>query len=360
MKKTLTVNLNGIVYHIDEDAYELLSVYLDNLRQHFSKTPGSHEILMDMESRISEIFNEYLTTAGQVITISHVEQLIARLGKPEELATDTVEETTDKDTRHQTEERVSSGSAQQKRLFRDTVEKMLGGVCAGIAAYLDVAPLWIRIGFILLALFTKLLPMLAIYGVLWVLIPEAHSATDRLKMKGNPINMETIGQTVSDTFHKVSQEIKPQTLFERILQGITTLAVFCVKAILILIGICLLPLAFIVLFIAVVFFLSAAGILISIPTWIASSINYIDWTQIGQHPAYTFSLIFCWILIVGIPVYALVVSLLQVFGSKVRVSSGWKIFLFLLWSVVLIIGTALVCTAPFFIPSGWDGTLIEI
>ena len=85
MKKTLTVNLGGTVFHIDEDAYQLLDKYLANLRIHFRKEEGSEEIMNDFEMRISELFNERVRLGHEVITIEHVEEVIKRMGKPEEL-----------------------------------------------------------------------------------------------------------------------------------------------------------------------------------------------------------------------------------------------------------------------------------
>lgn len=84
MKKTLTVNLGGTVFHIDEDAYRLLDNYLCNLRLHFRKQEGAEEIVNDIENRISELFAEKLSAGSQVITIADVEEVIARMGKPEE------------------------------------------------------------------------------------------------------------------------------------------------------------------------------------------------------------------------------------------------------------------------------------
>ena len=85
MKKTLTVNLGGTVFHIDEDAYQLLDKYLANLRIHFRKEEGSEEIMNDFEMRISELFNERVRLGYEVITIEHVEEVIKRMGMPEEL-----------------------------------------------------------------------------------------------------------------------------------------------------------------------------------------------------------------------------------------------------------------------------------
>ena len=92
MKKTLTVNLGGTVFNIDEDAYELLEKYLSNLRIHFSKEEGAAEIMNDFEQRISELFNDRVRLGYQVITINEVEEVIKRMGKPEEIFEMTEEE----------------------------------------------------------------------------------------------------------------------------------------------------------------------------------------------------------------------------------------------------------------------------
>lgn len=85
MKKTLTINLGGSVFHIDEDAYQLLDKYLSNLRIHFKKEEGSDEIMNDFELRISELFSERIRLGYQVISIDLVEEVIKRMGKPEEI-----------------------------------------------------------------------------------------------------------------------------------------------------------------------------------------------------------------------------------------------------------------------------------
>ena len=116
MKKTLTINLGGTVYHIDEDAYHLLDNYLANLRIHFCREEGAEEIVHDIELRISELFTDRLNEGKQVITIEDVEEIIARMGKPEDLSDE--------------ESGEASGSEKQKgttmrRLFRDPDNKVL-------------------------------------------------------------------------------------------------------------------------------------------------------------------------------------------------------------------------------------------
>ena len=141
MKKTLTINLGGTVYHIDEDAYILLDNYLNNLRYHFRKHEGADEIVHDMEDRIAELFNEYLHEGHQVVTIREVEAVIARMGKPEDLNDGSEEGETDS-------ERAADADPSEtatRRLFRDPDDRILGGVASGWAAYLGWDPTWVRL-----------------------------------------------------------------------------------------------------------------------------------------------------------------------------------------------------------------------
>ena len=181
MKKTYNINLGGIVFHIDEDAYDLLDKYLSNLRIHFSKEEGAEEIVHDMELRISELFSERLGEKKQVITLTDVEEIIAQMGKPEEFAED---DTTQETNEYNKEEKAP------KRLFRDPDNKVIGGVCSGIAAYFGWDVTILRIILIVLALpiFTNgafiIKGIVLFYVIAWIIIPEAKTATEKLSMKG--------------------------------------------------------------------------------------------------------------------------------------------------------------------------------
>ena len=122
MKKTLTINLGGTVYHIDEDAYVLLDNYLNNLRYYFRREEGAEEIVRDIENRIGELFDEYLRNGQQVITVENVEAVIERMGKPEQLDEETPESESSAGTRR--EERP-------RRLFRGPDDRVLGGFRTG-------------------------------------------------------------------------------------------------------------------------------------------------------------------------------------------------------------------------------------
>ncbi len=149
MKKTLTVNLGGTVYHIDEDAYKLLDTYLSNLRIHFRREEGAEEIVHDMELRISELFTDRLNGGKQVITIEDVEEIIAQVGKPEDLGDEAGSgEESSKGTK--TGNTYSQTAKGPRRLFRDSDNKVLGGVASGLAAYFGWDPTWVRIVFLIL------------------------------------------------------------------------------------------------------------------------------------------------------------------------------------------------------------------
>ena len=141
MKKTFNRNLGGIIFHIDENACELLDKYLKNLRNHFSSEEGAEEIMHDMELRISELFSERLSENKQVISMNDVEEVIAQLGNPEEITGDETSE----------EETVEP----KKKVFSfDTDKKLIGGLCAGVADYFGWNVWLIRVLMFLLACYS--------------------------------------------------------------------------------------------------------------------------------------------------------------------------------------------------------------
>ena len=152
MKKTLTVNLGGTVFHIDEDAYQLLDKYLSNLRIHFRKEEGSDEIMDDFEMRISELLNERIRLGYEVITIEQVEEVIKRMGKPEEIFEEE-EKSTDHEDNYRTQQQETHAQTTKKRLMRDPDNRILGGVAGGFAAYMDWDPTAVRIVLFLLMFF---------------------------------------------------------------------------------------------------------------------------------------------------------------------------------------------------------------
>ncbi|RYE28999.1 MAG: PspC domain-containing protein, partial [Sphingobacteriaceae bacterium] len=174
MNKTIIININGIIFHIEEDAYEILKSYMTGIKRHFAASSDSHEITTDIENRIAEMFSEMLKNEGkQVIFTSDVTAVIAQMGTLEDFSTETANDASFS---------TPFSDQTERRLFRDPEDHLVGGVAAGIANYFGVEAMWIRIAFVL-AVFGAGSGLL-IYFILWMIIPRANTRTERMAMKG--------------------------------------------------------------------------------------------------------------------------------------------------------------------------------
>lgn len=202
MQKTFNINLYGQVFHINEDAFQLLSDYLKSLKNLYQKEEGGDEIMADIEARISEIFlKENNNEALRIITINQVERVIQKLGRVEEHYEVSEEESTYKKTY------TDSDQQQNKKLFRDSDHSIVAGVCSGLSQYLGINdPIWIRLLFVI-SIFAGLGSGFLIYIVLWILMPEALTASEKLQMKGQPINLENIEKTIKGGINNVSNTL---------------------------------------------------------------------------------------------------------------------------------------------------------
>lgn len=196
MNKTTSINLGGYFFHIDEDAFRKLSNYFDAVRSSLSPD-GREEIINDIESRISELFTEKLGTTKQVIGLKEVDEIITIMGQPEDYK---IEEETPKND-FQSNYTSSSSS---KKLYRDKENSFLGGVLSGLGHYFGVDPLWLRI--IMVILFFGFGTGLVLYIILWILIPEAVTTSQKLEMKGEPINISNIEKKVKEGFNEISDK----------------------------------------------------------------------------------------------------------------------------------------------------------
>jgi len=203
MKKTININLGNQVFQIDEDAYQLLDNYLNDLKHYFRKEKESGEIIQDIEYRFAELFGEKVRLGHRVITIEIVEKTIARVGKPEELADDDGhgEDGAKPETEKPTTEKIN------RRFYRNPDDKLLGGVASGIAAYLNWDPIWIRL--LLLALVFLKGIIVPIYILLWIIMPLARTAAQKLEMRGKRITVENIGKTVTENFGRGDEIAEP-------------------------------------------------------------------------------------------------------------------------------------------------------
>ena len=323
MKKTLTVNLNNTVYHIDEDAYESLQEYLNLLRNHFSEEEGSDEILDDIEARIAELFKERLKFGMQIITLREVNEIVEIMGHPEDfdrdIADDTIEEQThpenkQSDEKYEPNTETATNESQKKirrRLFRDVENRILGGVSSGIGCYLNIDPVFVRILFIILTFFGG--TGIPIYMLLWICIPEARTAAQKLEMKGEPVTIENIKKTVKEEMDKAKENLngigrKTETFFTRLGDLLIVLIQGVFKAVFLLFGGCLGFILLIILFsIGVSMFSFLLGNFTITTYGMALPPEVMNILTGIEHPkAFLLSLM----IVIGIPFYALLRLLL--------------------------------------------------
>lgn len=194
MKITVSINLGGYSFNIDEDAYAELKRYLKNLELHFAGEDSSAEILSDIEARMSELFRATLTSYKQVITIEDVRHVIAIMGTPEDISDDEGPGAREKFT-----------TPGYHRMYRDPDHRIIGGVCSGMGAYWRIDPLIVRIIFLALILAGGL--GILIYLILYIVLPEARTTAQKIEMKGSPVNIHNIKNSVKKEFDSVRKNM---------------------------------------------------------------------------------------------------------------------------------------------------------
>lgn len=225
MKKTFQVNINGKIYHIDEDAYALLQNYLSQLRDAFPGEEGI-EIVNDIEFRISEHFDQRLAGGAAVIILEDVNKVIGIMGRPDEISGEAGFEPDSEETPRATATGSRPAPAREgsfgevppgftpsengaavpppyhKKLFRDERHKVFGGVIAGLAQYMgwDVTVMRILVVVLVLSLtkFGLFWTLILAYLICWMVIPPARTPRQILEMRGEPVTVDNVGQTVID------------------------------------------------------------------------------------------------------------------------------------------------------------------
>ena len=197
MNKTVNINLAGIFFHIDEDAYAKLQRYLEAIKRSFTDSQGRSEIISDIEARIAELFNERVKHEKQVISTKEVDEVIAIMGQPEDYIVD--------DTIFEDDPVRSTSRRPSRKLFRDTENSYVGGVSAGLGHYFGIDALWIRLIWILLIFGAGTGVLL--YILLWILLPEAVTTSDKLMMTGEPVNITNIEKKIKDGITTVTDSV---------------------------------------------------------------------------------------------------------------------------------------------------------
>ena len=330
MNKTVNINLAGIVFHIDEDAFETLNNYLNALKNHFKNEEGADEILKDIEGRIAELFTERLSSK-EAVSLTDVNKIISIMGDPSQYD-DEIEQEKPQEHQHK-EEDILKGK--RKRIFRDEEERMIGGVSSGLAHYFDINVFWFRIIFLALLFTVGGGPLM--YIILWIAIPSAKTTAEKLEMKGEKVNISNIEKNIKDELDNLEEKVKN---FDKkitseygskaisFVQKITDLFISLFKGVFKFIGSCF-----------GIFCILFGGILI-IPLFLAFSGADI---LLPNHPMfeyvfnnYIFSdILGTWLSIfIGIPIVAVILFGLRLVNNT-KIHMNYKIGIFVLWIISL-------------------------
>jgi phage shock protein PspC (stress-responsive transcriptional regulator) len=208
MKKVVKVSIGNLAFTIEEDGYELLKSYLGELRAHYRVNPNGNEIIEGIEERIAELFLEKSGKEG-VVSTQVVKEVVNILGRPEAIdGEEGYSQYTDSG------ENVH-GSA-PKRFYRDSSNKILGGVCSGLGAYTKIDTTLVRIIFVIMFFGFSAVGfhfgmgsfMILAYIVLWIFIPEARTVEQRCAMHGEKPDLSHIQRRVEDGFNRVGGQVK--------------------------------------------------------------------------------------------------------------------------------------------------------
>ena len=170
MKRIITINLSGRVLQIEEPAYEQLQQYIASLRTYFSKEESREEIINDIEARIAEQFYSFLQKGEPCITETHLQEVIAAMGKPEEIAGEELVDENSSAGSSMGQSKNTVAPESKRDFFRDANNRVLGGVASGIANFIGIDPVIIRVLFVLLSFSSFGIVALG-YILLWILVP---------------------------------------------------------------------------------------------------------------------------------------------------------------------------------------------
>jgi phage shock protein PspC (stress-responsive transcriptional regulator) len=426
MKKNISINISGIIFHIEEDGYENLKRYLDSINKYFSTFEDSSEILADIESRIAEIFLSKLNEEKQIITAEDVSSLVATMGSVSDFKAAEAQETETPETNagptesQNTGKQESTGKAYQsgqynqpKQLMRDQKRKILGGVCSGLGNYFNIDALWIRLIFALLffaygitliiyvvmwiavpgsydldeptgkkmfrdgerkviggvaggvaaylgidivavrvlfILFTLIGGLgLFLYIVLWLILPEARSLTDKMEMQGEPVTLSNIESTIkkSQTERGAEDEsaltrvlLFPFRLIGMILTGLGKILKPLLEVIRVAIGVIIVVVGISLVFSIIV----TGGVLVGIFSAASFTLPWINEMNESTVPIEAFMNAFPgWIAVAAfvgtiVPSIFMVLLGVSVIAKKIvfTATAGWTLFVMFFVSVALL------------------------
>ncbi len=247
MKKTFNINVAGFPFIIDDDAYTLLDNYLQTIENAFAGNDETRELANDIESRVAELLMERTSTNSPIVSVADVEEVISRVGQPEEIMEEdeTISIKTPGGDNAAKEDAKNAATPPpyippvtpiKKKLFRDPQNTMIGGVCSGLAWYLNMDPTIVRLLTVLITMISMFSGAIA-YLILMLVVPEAKTPLERMQMMGEEPTVKNIGKTVTDNFRDDNTSASPQKTAQPSSFAATTTTVLGILAnILLMIG----------------------------------------------------------------------------------------------------------------------------
>lgn len=337
MKKVIKVNLGGLQFTFDEDAYDMMINYLNSLTEAFKReNEDAAEIVGDIESRCAEILSEKFDRNNYIVTIADVTALIERMGEPQDII--------DSDT--EAEAAAPSGpigmppgmSAEEarnvhRRLYRSEENKMLGGVCGGCASYFNIDVTWIRLALTALVVlsisftfFRHVIPLSFIflaYIVMWIVVPLATTPLQKLQQKGEAPSMKNIGNSVMGNY--APSYPTPDKSNKRFADSLVEVISIIAKVLIVLAAIILCP----VLIAVVAAMVGLIGVSIAIP------LGFLQITDTSEAASFVI-IAFVALLLMGIPIFALLYTIIRRGANKKPMPGKLRNTLLCVWIAALI------------------------
>jgi len=255
MKNVIKISISGLAFTLEEDGYVLLDKYLSQLKKYYAKQQNGMEVIEGIEERIAELLRERMSTPEEVVSKELIQEVMAIMGKPEDIEGENMGHDS-----NDTGKAFAYETKPKRKLYRNVEDRILGGVCSGIAAWFNIEPLLIRVVFIVLALFSSLgfgflrywLPhnlhinfggggwVFLAYIVLWIIVPSAKTVAQKCEMRGERPDFSGIQERVKRGAEYVEREIRRSAATgsgAEIAKGIGRVIAFCAGILLVLIAI---------------------------------------------------------------------------------------------------------------------------
>ncbi len=348
MKKTININIRGVGFTIDDDAFWMLDNYLETLSHALKNSPDGSEIMEDIETRVAELLCERDGGSEAIVSFTDVETVIARIGRADEIDEIDVEVEVP-GTEEKVEVDDNAGATpppppppvvmqeMRKRLFRDPQRGMLGGVCAGLAAYLNIDVTWVRL-LVIAVIFISFSTVGIIYVILWIVLPVADTPLKQMEMRGETVTLANVGRKVTDTFTKVGDEINyvaNNVNAKSVAAGLTHIFATIGKTILMIVAIVFVP----------VLVAMAIGFVACLVCLIMSLTDYVCNFSSNQYIFDASELLLpslCgigWIIVVGVPMMMFVLLMLSSGKHHLSTSNSGRIALASIWVLAIVLAS---------------------